>query len=59
MTATVDQKPQGVLKHVSTLVQAMGLVYLIGLGMALLGAAVDLTVRGAIELVFWIAGLMG
>jgi hypothetical protein len=48
----------GALKHASTLGQAMGLVYLVGLGMVLCGAAVDLTARGAIELLSWIAGLM-
>ena len=39
-------------------VQAVGLVYVIGFGMVLLGAAVVLPVLGVIELVSWIAGLM-
>ena len=57
MATTIHQEPRGVLKHVFTLVQAIGLVYLIGLGMVLFGVAVELTARGAIELVSWIAEL--
>ena len=45
-----------VLKRASTLVQAIGLVYLIGLGMILFAATLDFGVRGAIELVSWVTG---
>ena len=58
MATTVHQEPRGSLQHLSTWVQAIGLVYLVGFGMVVFGAAVDHTFRGAIELVSWIAGLM-
>jgi hypothetical protein len=45
------------MTHLSTLAQAMGLVYVIGLGMVLFGAAIELTGRMAVHLVSWIAGL--
>ena len=57
MVTTVQQGPRA-LRHLSTWLQAVGLVYAIGFGMVLLGAAVVLPVLGAIELVSWIAGLM-
>jgi hypothetical protein len=41
-----------------TWLQAVSLVYLVAFGMVLLGAAVALAVRGVIELVSWISGLM-
>jgi hypothetical protein len=58
MLTTVDEQPYGALRHFWTLVQATSLVYVIGFGMVLLGAAVVLPVLGLIELVYWIAGLM-
>lgn len=58
MVTTVRTEPRRALTHLSTWVQAVGLVYVIGFGMVLLGAAVVLPVLGVIELVSWIAGLM-
>jgi len=58
MVTTVREQPRGALRHLWTEVQAIGLVYVIGFGMVLLGAAVVLPVLGIIELVSWIAGLM-
>ena len=58
MMTTVHEQPSGVLRHFWTWVQAAGLVYVIALGMVLLGATVALTARGVIELLSWIAGLM-
>jgi hypothetical protein len=58
MATTVHHEPRGARRHVSALVQAIGLVYLVGFGMVTFGAAVDLTLRGATELLSWIAGLM-
>lgn len=55
---TVRERPHGALGHLSTWVQAVGLVYAIGFGMVVLGAAAVLPVLGVIELVSWIAGLM-
>ena len=46
------------MTHLSTWLQAIGLVYAAGLAMVVLGAAVALIIRSAIELVMWIAGLM-
>ena len=58
MVTTVRTEPRRALRHLSTWAQAVGLVYVIGFGMVLLGAAVVLPVLGVIELVSWIAGLM-
>ncbi len=58
MVTTVRTEPRRALRHLSTWVQAVGLVYVIGFGIVLLGAAVVLPVLGVIELVSWIAGLM-
>ena len=58
MVTTVQERPRGALGHLSTWLQAIGLVYVIGFGIGLLGAAVVLPVLGVIELVSWIAGLM-
>ena len=57
MVTTVHEGPRGFVGHLWTWVQAVGLVYVVGFGMVLLGASVALVVRGAIELVSWIAGL--
>lgn len=57
MATMVHHKLRGALTHVTTLLRAIGLVYLIGLGMLLFFTAVELTARGAIELVSWIAEL--
>ncbi len=57
MATTIQQESRGALKYVFSLVQAIGIVYLIGFGMALFAATVELTARGAIELVSWIGGL--
>ena len=57
MVTTVHERPRGALRHLWTGVQAIGLVYVIGFGMVLLGAAVVLPVLRVIELVSWIAGL--
>ena len=56
-TVQVQVGPRGFVGHLWTWVQAVGLVYVVGFGMVLLGASVALVVRGAIELVSWIAGL--
>ena len=58
MVTTVHEGPRGFAGHLWTLVQAVGLVYVIGFGMVLLSASVGLVVRGAIELASWIAGLV-
>jgi hypothetical protein len=58
MLTTVHEHQRGALRHLRTWVQAAGLVYAIGFGMVLLGAAVVLPVLGVIELVSSIAGLM-
>lgn len=58
MLTTVQREPRRPLRHLLTWMQAVGLVYVIGFGMVLLGAILALTVRGTIELVMWIAGLM-
>ena len=58
MVTAVYEGPRGPLKHLSTWLQAIGLVYLIGFGMVFLGAIVGMIVRGTTELVSWIAGLM-
>jgi hypothetical protein len=58
MVTTVHTEQHRALRHLWTWLQAAGLVYAIGFGMVLLGAAVVLPILGAIELVSWIAGLM-
>jgi hypothetical protein len=58
MVTTVHDEPRRALRHLSTLLQATGLVYVIGLGMVLLGASVALAVRGVLELVSWLAGFI-
>ena len=57
MATTVHEEPRGALRDVSAFVQVIGLVYVVGCGMVAFGA-VDLTLRGAAELVSWIAGLI-
>jgi hypothetical protein len=59
MVTTIHEDSRGALKHLSTSVQAIGLVYLIGFVMALLGATVALMVHAVIEVVSGIAGLIG
>jgi hypothetical protein len=46
------------MTHLSTVLQAIGLVYVIGFGMALVGAAIELTGRTAVHVVSWMGGLM-
>jgi hypothetical protein len=46
------------MTHLSTVLQAMGLVYVIGFGMVLFGAAIELTGRTAAYVVSWMGGLM-
>ena len=58
MVTTVHNGPRAALTHLSTWLQAIGLVYAAGLAMVVLGAAVALIIRSGIELVLWIAGLM-
>jgi hypothetical protein len=58
MVTSVYEQRGGTLRHLWAWVQAVGLVYVIALGLGLLGAAVVLPVLGVIELVSWIAGLM-
>ena len=58
MVTTVHAEPRTALGHLTTWVQAVGLVYVVGAGMVLLGATVAVAIRGAIELVSWIAGLV-
>jgi hypothetical protein len=58
MLTTVHQEPRRFVGHLWTWVQAIALVYVIAFGMVLLSATVALTVRGAIELLSWIAGLV-
>ena len=55
MVTTVHGAPRGFVRHLWTWVQAVALVYLIGFGMVLLGVAIALTVRGAVELLSWVA----
>jgi hypothetical protein len=57
MVTTVYEQRGGTLQNLCTWVQAAGLVYLIVLGVGLLGAAVVLPVLGVIELVSWVAAL--
>jgi hypothetical protein len=57
MVTTVQEAPRGFVGHLWTWVQAVGLVYVVGFGMVLLGSSVTLVVRGAIELVSWTVGL--
>lgn len=58
MVTTVRERPREFVEHLWTWVQAVGLVYVIGFGIVLLGATVALAVRGAIELVSWMARLI-
>jgi len=58
MGTTVHEAPRGFVGHLWTWVQAVVLVYLIGFAMVLLGAAVALPVRGAMELLSWVAALI-
>ena len=58
MVTTVHEAPRRHVGHLRTWVQAIALVYLIGLAIALLGAAVALPVRAAIELLSWSATLI-
>jgi hypothetical protein len=58
MVTTVPAAPRGFVRHLWTWVQAIALVYLIGLAIAFLGAAIALPVRGAIELLSWVATLI-
>jgi hypothetical protein len=58
MVTMVHNERRRTGRHLSTWLQAAGLVYAIGFGMALVGAAVELVGRGAISLVSWIAGFM-
>ena len=58
MATTVHQGSRRFVRHLWTWVQAIALVYLIGFAMVLLGAAVVLPLRGAIELLAWIAALI-
>ena len=55
METTAHAAPRGFARHLWTWVQAAALVYLIGFAIALLGAAIALPVRGAVELLSWIA----
>jgi hypothetical protein len=57
MLTTVHEAPRGFVGHLWTWVQAIALVYLIGFAMVLLGAAIALPVRGAIEVLSWVAAL--
>ena len=56
MLTTVHTSPRRALRRLSTWAQAVGLVYVIGFGMVLLGGAVVLPVLGAIELMSWSTG---
>ena len=58
MVTTVHEAPRRFVRHLWTWVQAVALVYLIAFGIVLLGAAVALPVRGAMELLSWVAGLI-
>ena len=58
MVTTVHAAPRGFVRHLWTWVQAVALVYVIAFGIVLLGAAVALPVRGAMELLSWVAGLI-
>jgi len=49
MATAVHTEPRRALRHLSTWVQAVGLVYVITFGMVLLGAAVVLPVLRVIE----------
>ena len=54
MVTTIHAAPRGFARHLWSWVQAIALVYLIGFGIALLGAAIALPVRVAIELLSWL-----
>ena len=58
MVTTVHAAPRGFVRHLWTWIQAIVLVYLIGFALALLGAAIALPVRAAIELLSWSAALI-
>ena len=58
MVTTVHDAPRGFVRHLWTWVQAIALVYLIGFAMVLLAAAIALPVRGAVELLSWVAALI-
>ena len=58
MVTTAHQAPRGFVGHLWTWVQAVALVYLIGFAMVLLGVAIGVTVRGAMELLSWVAALV-
>lgn len=53
--ATMVPAPRRFIGHLWTWVQASILVYLIGFGLVLLGAAVALLVRGVMEVTSWVA----
>ncbi len=53
--ATTVPAPRRFIGHLWTWVQASILVYLIGFGIVLLGAAVALLVRGVMEVTSWVA----
>lgn len=57
MVTTVQQRPRA-LRHLSSWLQAIGLVYATAFGLVLLGAVVSWGLRGAIEGLSWLAGLM-
>jgi hypothetical protein len=59
MVTTVHEAPRGFTGHLRTWIQAIGLVYLIGFGMVLFGAAITLFVRGVAAVVSWAAALIG
>ena len=58
MVTTVHEGARGFVGHLWTWIQAITLVYLIGFAMVLLGAAVALPVRGAMELLSWVTALI-
>ena len=58
MVTTIHAAPRGFARHLWTWVQAIALVYLIGFAIALLGVAIALPVRGAVELLSWVAALI-
>jgi hypothetical protein len=56
MVTTIHQR--GFVRHLWSWLQAIALVYLIGIAFVLLAEAIVLPVRGAIQLFSWLAALI-
>ncbi len=58
MVTTVHDATGGFVGHLWTWVQAIALVYAVGLALVVLAAAIALPVRGAMELLSWAVALI-